>query len=125
MIVLHVLERAAEFTSMMGGDLPGYETILGYYDDLAKNADQRIQEICDQMAENNITAYKRVICGNPRHEIISIAEKEPIDLIIIGTHGRKGFSRFVHGSVAEAVVRHAPCSVLSVKRPEHDFIAVE
>ncbi len=124
-IVLHILERVAEFTPMMGSDLPGYETALAYHNDLFKAAKERVKEICNQAAEHDVTTHQRVISGNPRHEILDIAESEPIDLIVIGTHGRRGFSRVIHGSVAEAVVRHAPCSVLSVKRPEHDFITPE
>ena len=124
-IVLHVLERVAEFTPMMGSDLPGYETALAYYDELFKNAKTIVKKICDRAGEYNVVAHERVISGNPRYEILDIAKLEPIDLIVIGTHGRRGVSRVIHGSVAEAVVRHAPCSVLSVKRPEHDFIALD
>ncbi len=123
--ILHILERVAEFTSMMGTDLPGHETVMIYYDDMLKSAQKRVKEICDRAAEHNVVTRQQIIAGNPRHEILTIANSEPIDLIIIGTHGRRGFSRFIHGSVAEAVVRHAPCSVLSVKRPEHDFIVLE
>jgi len=123
--VLHVQERVADFTSMMGMDLPGHETIIAYYDDLYKTAQKRVKEICDRAAEHNVTAHERVIAGNPRHEILAIAKSEPIALIVIGTHGRRGFSRVVHGSVAEAVARHAPCSVLSVKRREHDFVTLK
>ena len=107
---------------MMGTDLPGHETVMVYYDDLFKSAQKRIKEVCDRAAGHNLKVREQIIAGNPRHEILNVANSEPIDLIIIGTHGRRGFSRFVHGSVAEAVVRHAPCSVLSVKRPEHDFV---
>lgn len=124
-IVLHVMERVAEFTSMMGDDLPGYETVLGYYDDLLKTAQKRVEEICSRAKDHNVTANCRVMPGNPRHEILAVAGSEPIDLMIIGTHGRRGFSRVLHGSVAEAVVRHAPCSILSVKQPEHDFVTLE
>lgn len=124
-IVLHVLERVAEFTSMMGNDLPGYEVVLIHYDDLSKMAEKRVKEICDRAAEHNVTAHGRIVPGSPKHEIFTIAKSEPIDLIVIGTHGRRGLSRVIHGSVAEAVVRYAPCSVLSVKQPEHDFITLE
>lgn len=125
LLILNVLERVAEFTSMMGTELPGHETVLVYYDDLFKSAQKRIQKIRERAAEYNVKTHERIIAGNPRHEILTIAKSEPIDLIIIGTHGRKGFSRIVHGSVAEAVARHAACSVLSVKRAEHDFIALD
>lgn len=123
--ILHILERVAEFTSMMGADLPGHETVMIYYDDLLETAQKHIKEIRDRASEHNVTVREQVIAGNPRHEILNVANSKPIDLIVIGTHGRRGFSRVLHGSVAEAVVRHAPCSVLSVKRPEHDFVTLE
>jgi nucleotide-binding universal stress UspA family protein len=54
--------------------------------------------------------------GNPRTEIVEQAEDWNADLIIIGSHGRTGVQRWLLGSVAEHVVRHAPCSV-EVVRP--------
>ena len=125
MIVLHVLERVAEFTPVMGGELSGYEAVSVYYDELCKTAHRCVEDICKRAEEHGVKAHRRVIPGNPRYEISAVARSEPIDLIVIGTHGRRGFSRFIHGSVAEAVVHHAPCSVLSVKRPEHDFITLD
>lgn len=124
-IVLHVLERAAEVSPVMGNDMPGYEAMLVYYEDMLSIAKKRVKEICDRAGSHNVTARERIISGNPRHEILAIARSQHIDLIVIGTHGRRGFSRIVQGSVAEAVVRHVPCSVLSVKHPEHDFIKLE
>ena len=110
---------------MMGTDMPGYETVMVYYDDLLKIAQKRIEEICARAGKHGVKTRQQIIVGNPRHEILNVADSEAVDLIVIGTHGRRGFSRILHGSVAEAVVRHAPCSVLSVKRPEHDFIEFE
>jgi nucleotide-binding universal stress UspA family protein len=52
--------------------------------------------------------------GNPQHEIVSLAKEEAVDLIIIASH-KPGVADYLLGSVAAAVVRHAPCSVL-VKR---------
>jgi nucleotide-binding universal stress UspA family protein len=52
--------------------------------------------------------------GAPWHAIVDAA-KDAVDLIVVGTHGRTGFSRIMVGSVAEQVVRHAPCSVLAVR----------
>ena len=54
--------------------------------------------------------------------IVDYARREQIDLIVVGTHGRRGPSRALIGSVAERVVRTAPCPVLAVRRPEHDFL---
>ncbi|MEO8840406.1 MAG: universal stress protein [Kofleriaceae bacterium] len=58
-----------------------------------------------------------VVSGPPWQQIVELATADPaIDLIVIGTHGRTGLSRMVLGSVAEMVVRHAPCSVLAVPK---------
>ncbi|MFM7867597.1 MAG: universal stress protein, partial [Planctomycetaceae bacterium] len=55
-------------------------------------------------------------------EIIDYAKSQDIDLIVIGTHGRSGLSHILMGSVAERVVRAAPCPVLSVKPSGHQFV---
>jgi nucleotide-binding universal stress UspA family protein len=51
--------------------------------------------------------------------IVDYAESNKIDLIVMTTHGRSGFSRLVFGSVAESVVRHAPCPVLLIRSKEN------
>ncbi|MBD3180820.1 hypothetical protein GF312_00910 [Candidatus Poribacteria bacterium] len=123
--VLHVMERVAEFSAMSGSEVPSYGVVTVYYDDLSKSVQKLTDEICTRIDEHDIEVSSRIITGNARHEIVEIAKTEDIDLITIGTHGRKGLSRLIHGSVAEAVVRNAPCSVLSVKKPEHDFVKVD
>lgn len=55
--------------------------------------------------------------GAPAKEIVAFAEEKDVDLIVIGSHGRTGVSRLLMGSVAEDVVRHAKCPVLTVKQP--------
>ncbi len=59
-----------------------------------------------------------VMIGDPRAEIVHTAERLACDLIVLGTHGRRGFKRMVLGSVAEMVVRTARCPVLTVHPPE-------
>jgi nucleotide-binding universal stress UspA family protein len=56
-----------------------------------------------------------VATGRPGPEIVAYAEREKIDVIVMGTHGATGLRHIVHGSVAEAVVRHAPCLVLTIR----------
>ncbi|MBI4636654.1 MAG: universal stress protein [Candidatus Rokubacteria bacterium] len=55
--------------------------------------------------------------GVPYREIVAIAADERADLIVIGTHGRGGVDRALLGSVADPVIRLAPCPVLSVRGP--------
>jgi universal stress protein A len=58
---------------------------------------------------------QRLLTGSPAEEIVRVAEAEQVDMVVIGTHGRTGLSRLLMGSVAENVVRHAACPVLTVK----------
>lgn len=55
--------------------------------------------------------------ADPRHAVVEVAREWPADLIVIGSHGRRGLDRLFIGSVAESVVRHAPCSVDIVRIP--------
>lgn len=55
--------------------------------------------------------------------IVHYAEREHIDIVVIGTHGRSGLSRVLMGSVAERVVRMAPCPMLTVRSHERSFLA--
>jgi nucleotide-binding universal stress UspA family protein len=58
----------------------------------------------------------------PALAIVDYATREHIDLIITGTHGRGAVAHLLMGSVAERVVRTAPCPVLTVRHPEHEFV---
>ena len=59
----------------------------------------------------------RLATGPPAREIVELAKEKGVDLIVMGTHGRTGLGRMLMGSVAEAVVRHAPCPVFVFKAP--------
>ncbi len=61
----------------------------------------------------------------PADSIVDYAKSSGIDCIVVGTHGRTGMAQLLVGSVAERVVRTAPCPVLTVRHPEHDFVAPE
>jgi nucleotide-binding universal stress UspA family protein len=56
--------------------------------------------------------------GDPASEIVRYATEAGVDLVVMGTHGRTGLERLLMGSVAEKVLREAPCSVLVVKLPK-------
>ena len=60
---------------------------------------------------------------NVAHGVTDYAAANAIDLIIVGTHGRGAIKKFLMGSVAERVVRTAPCPVLAVREHEREFIA--
>ena len=58
-----------------------------------------------------------VLKGHPQHKILDIAEEWRSDMIVLGSHGRQGFTRFVLGSVSLSVVSHAQCTVTVVRLP--------
>jgi nucleotide-binding universal stress UspA family protein len=62
------------------------------------------------------------VASDPALAIVDYAKELHADLIVIGTHGRTGVSRLLMGSVAEHVVRTAPCPVLVVRPSEHEFV---
>ncbi|MFA5353150.1 MAG: universal stress protein [Thermodesulfovibrionales bacterium] len=55
--------------------------------------------------------------GVPYEEVLKFIQEEGIDLVVIGTHGRKGLDRVLFGSTAERIVRNSPCPVLTVREP--------
>jgi nucleotide-binding universal stress UspA family protein len=64
-----------------------------------------------------VEVREKVEIGTPGTNIVDEAEKEGVDLIVMSTHGRTGFSHLLMGSVTEKVVRLAPCPVFSVHQP--------
>lgn len=60
----------------------------------------------------------KLVQGDPRDGIVRVAHELKADLIVVATHGRRGLPRLLLGSVAEYVVSHAPCSVLTVRAPQ-------
>jgi nucleotide-binding universal stress UspA family protein len=64
-----------------------------------------------------VPCVHKLMIGDPAEAIVQLAESDHVDLIVLGTHGRTGLTRLLMGSVAEAVVRRAPCPVLTVKQP--------
>lgn len=73
----------------------------------------RIKEM--KPADADIQIDYRLKVGDAVREIIQLADEENVDLIAMGTHGRGGVSRLLMGSVAEGVMRKAPCPVLTVR----------
>jgi nucleotide-binding universal stress UspA family protein len=76
---------------------------------------EKLQHV--SLPDSQVPVERRLLAGDPADAIVRIAESEHVDLIVMGTHGRRGISRLLMGSVAESVVRAAPCPVLTVKQP--------
>jgi nucleotide-binding universal stress UspA family protein len=70
----------------------------------------------------NVRVESTILEGNPANEIIDFAEKNDIDLIVMGTHGKTGTQRFLIGSVSENVVRHSEKAVLVARGESADLL---
>ena len=113
--VLHVSERAR---FEMATELP-----LGLDLSLEDAIRERLLKIMTTAEQRELKPSFQVQAGTPYAEIVRYAKDAAIDLIVMGTHGRGAVAHAVMGSVAERVVRHAPCPVLTVRHPEHEFVA--
>lgn len=87
------------------------------YKDIEANAMKELEKSCMEELRGYKEMECRVLKGIPHEEILKFAEDNNIDMIVMGTHSRKGLDRVIFGSTAERVVRNAHCSVLTVGAP--------
>ncbi len=107
--------------------LPSYSTagipeIHFPVDELKRQSRERMDKLVEGYRSERYEISGDVVVGAPFLEVVRKAKEGDFDLIVIGTHGRSGLKHMLIGSVAEKIVRKAPCPVLSVKHPEHEFV---
>ncbi len=123
---LHVLYVATDLRGNFGswsGDVP---ELGGLQAELEDNARQRLDAWLTAQDRQVLQAKTTVVTSRrTAHAIVKYARDEHADLIVVGTHGRGRVAHFVIGSVAERVVRSAPCPVLTVRHPEHEFVRAD
>jgi len=109
--VAHLWRQPAQRT-------PGVETTLNEFS--ASDQGAQMRDYLASLEQHGVEVRGRLqlVHDEPYKAICELAEAEKHDLIVIGTHGRTGVSHLLHGSVAERVVRHAPCPVLSIRMPD-------
>lgn len=88
--------------------------VVAIEEEIDKAAKERMHLFVEKY-RSEIKLEECVLIGNVSHEIINLAKKREVDLIIMGTHGYQGLEKILFGSVAEKVVKTAPCPVLTVK----------
>lgn len=119
---LHVLHVVDDFFMRLGGDAS-----VAVLPDLQRDAEAAAEKrLADLVIDNDPnplpTVATTVTSAATAFAIVQYAKDKRVDLIVLGTHGRGGMAHLVMGSVAERVVRTAPCPVLTVRHPEHDFV---
>ena len=91
----------------------GWEKSMGEH--LRKEGEEATAFVQDSGKAAGVEVESVILEGNPGHEIVEFAEKNDIDLIVMGTLGKTGIQRFLLGSVAENVVRHSRKAVVVVR----------
>ena len=105
--LLHVLELPAASPSLSVMD----DVTLGW----EKDARERLGRLLPDDLDTDIVTQEVTRRGNPAEEIARFASEKAVDLIVVGTHGRKGLSKLLLGSTAEKLLREAPCQILVIK----------
>jgi nucleotide-binding universal stress UspA family protein len=111
--VVHVIYDIAKAT---GWYVP-HVSMDQMYKDIEEGAKKELERFGVEELSGLKNLERSVVMGVPHEEIINFAKKNKIDIIVMGTHGRKGIDRILFGSTAAQVVRFAPCPVLTVRLP--------
>ena len=84
--------------------------------EVARAGKKTMREFCDKELTDFSNYETEVVMGNPADSILKFANERDIDLIVMGTHGRKGLDRTLMGSVADHVIKNADVPVLTINR---------
>ena len=109
--LLHVVELPSYLTD---GHAPAHVT-TALRDHMQGSAQQELARLLPEGAGTPVEIARQVAVGVPHQKILEIAAAERVDWIVMATHGRTGLSHLVMGSVAERVLRTAPCPVLTLR----------
>jgi nucleotide-binding universal stress UspA family protein len=90
---------------------------------LREGGEERLREFVKKHTHDEIQPELAVHEGLAADSVLSFAQARKADVIVMGTHGRRGFDRLVLGSVTDRVMRTAPCPVLAISKLPHDFMA--
>ncbi len=85
-----------------------------YQKEAFKGAEKTLNRVCEEQLQNCPNFKRKIVSGDPVQEILKTIESEGIDLVIMGTHGRKGLEHVFFGSVAENVVKKSSAPVLTI-----------
>jgi len=115
--LINAIQDSALYAPPDGGFFPP-----DYQKKLIQQAGDELASLPDRMLGYSGSVTRDVRQGSPFVEIVQYARENAIDLIVMGTHGYTGLKHLLIGSVAENVVRKAPCPVLTVHPEEHTFV---
>ena len=113
-VALHVLDPADLYgaSGFEGGAMINYDELHAQNE---QRAEELLESAADRAADHGVECDTELMIGGVSRSILNYAEENPIDQIIMGSHGRRGASRILLGSVAETVTRRSPVPVTIVR----------
>jgi nucleotide-binding universal stress UspA family protein len=112
-----VPEDDVRMITVIRGYLQSEVTPAALVDTFSTEADKRLTALVEDVHATDLVHKRLMVTGQAAAAIMHWAAAQQVQRIIIGTHGRHGVTRFLMGSVAECVLREAPCAVLVVPAP--------
>jgi nucleotide-binding universal stress UspA family protein len=94
--------------------------MFAYQESIKESAQKTLQNLKGKRLAKAEKVRAVILEGDPAEEIIKVAADEKVNLIVIATHGRSGWKRFVFGSVAEKVIRLSTSAVLTIRAPHEE-----
>ena len=119
LFLVHVIDSLAPYRCYYAFP-EGYDESLR---SLSAGAERQLQEFAETHSQRLVQPQCRIDDGAPADLILSVAEVQAVNLIVMGTHGVRGIDRLVLGSVTDKVLRRAHCPVLAVRKPAHDLVS--
>ena len=118
---LHLLHVVQDVVGLVPEPGLAFPPPGNYMAELQASAEQALARLPGIPGMEGLNVARATRQGAPFVEIIRYARESDVDLIVLGTHGRTGLAHVLLGSVAERVVRKAPCPVLTVRPSGHEF----
>jgi nucleotide-binding universal stress UspA family protein len=110
---IHLLFVARVFDYFTSMYVP-HPSVSQFEKEVLEGAEKRLYEFADESFKEFPGTKTKVVAGDPSDEILNYIGEHAIDLVIMGTHGRKGIDKVIFGSVAERVVKASPVPVMVV-----------
>ena len=128
LVLLHVLtDEEGRIIEEVIGEWAVVQVPKGIRQDVVADRQKKLRMQYEMVVPRDLRASLKVEemirIGVPFLEVVRAAKEKDVDLIVMGTHGRTGLAHVLIGSVAEKVVHHAHCGVLTVKHPQYKFVA--
>ena len=109
-VIVFVVQSFDDYSGFFVPHMP----IVQLEEEMVKSAKEKMKSFVAETLNGSVSYTTAILSGDVVEEINSFAAKENADLIVMGTHGYKGLDKILFGSVAEKIVKTAPCPVLTI-----------